>query len=69
MKDDNLKNIPWDNNNLPTEVEENLIEKRTEICKSCTSLNKYKICKECGCFMPMKVRLEGFGVKCPLDKW
>jgi hypothetical protein len=40
---------------------------RMNICKSCPSLTKIKMCRECGCVMPMKVRLRG--VQCPLGKW
>lgn len=41
---------------------------RYEICKSCDRFNNIlKICKECGCFMPAKIKIEL--ARCPLDKW
>ena len=41
---------------------------RISICKKCPSLLKPTwTCKECGCFMKIKARLEHS--KCPLDKW
>lgn len=44
-----------------------LQESRYEICKSCDSLTILKTCKECGCIMPLKVKLTN--VTCPLGKW
>lgn len=40
---------------------------RYDICKSCPSLTTLKTCKECGCIMPLKVKLAQ--VSCPLNKW
>ena len=41
---------------------------RLSICNECPSLFKTTwTCKECGCFMKIKARLEHS--KCPLDKW
>ena len=43
-------------------------ENRMEICKSCDRFQQeLRFCKECGCFMPVKVKF----VKsvCPLNKW
>lgn len=41
---------------------------RMNICNNCDKLFKpTKTCKECGCFMNIKVWLEQ--AKCPLDKW
>lgn len=42
-------------------------DKRYAICESCDSLNSSKICGECGCYMPFKVRLAW--LDCPLKKW
>lgn len=42
-------------------------KERINICKACDKLTSIKICKECGCFMPLKVTLEK--AKCPLNKW
>jgi hypothetical protein len=38
-----------------------------EACKSCDSLTKMFTCKECGCFMPIKIKF--IKSKCPLNKW
>jgi hypothetical protein len=38
------------------------------ICKTCTSfVDEIKICRECGCFMPLKAKLGNS--TCPKDKW
>lgn len=43
------------------------VGKRIATCRACPELNKLNICRQCGCFMPAKVRLpETF---CPLLKW
>lgn len=42
--------------------------KRLEICNDCPRLfKKTWTCKECGCFMKIKARLENS--ECPLKKW
>jgi hypothetical protein len=41
---------------------------RYSICDACPSLIKAtKQCKECGCFMKLKVKLAA--ATCPLGKW
>jgi membrane protease subunit (stomatin/prohibitin family) len=40
---------------------------RIETCKNCDRLNSLKFCRECGCFMPAKVRIKS--VACPIGKW
>jgi predicted Zn-ribbon and HTH transcriptional regulator len=41
---------------------------RAAICNSCEHLNKtLSICKQCGCFMPAKTRLNW--ARCPIGKW
>jgi hypothetical protein len=42
-------------------------EARYDICEDCTSFTALKTCKECGCIMPLKVKLHG--AICPLGKW
>ena len=43
-------------------------KKRLNICKVCEKYDSlFGRCKECGCFMILKVKLTG--AKCPLDKW
>jgi len=45
-----------------------LAASRLSICESCDRyLASTKQCLECGCIMPLKVRLER--AKCPLVKW
>ena len=44
------------------------IEKRLEICKTCPSFKKNtQRCGKCGCFMSLKATL--LQAKCPLGKW
>jgi len=43
------------------------VGKRIAICKECPELNKLNFCRQCGCFMPAKVRIPQ--VSCPLLKW
>lgn len=41
---------------------------RMDICLSCDRLiEQTKQCKECGCFMSLKTKLEE--ANCPLNKW
>lgn len=41
---------------------------RFEICKQCIELIPIvNQCKQCGCFMPLKTKLEE--ARCPLGKW
>jgi len=48
--------------------EEDLGEKRYAICLQCPELiDLTKQCKQCGCFMPLKTKLEA--AVCPLKKW
>ena len=65
----NIEHIEWEDSRFRTEIEVSTIESRKEICSRCPYLSKLKMCSQCGCFMPMKIRLGGFGVKCPLNKW
>lgn len=46
----------------------NYAVKRWNICVDCDRLIRLtRQCKECGCFMKIKVRLRG--AECPLGKW
>jgi len=60
---------PWDIINPNVEkVSEEVEEKRFSICEECPELIKItKQCKQCGCFMKMKVKLKE--AKCPIGKW
>ena len=42
-------------------------EARYDICKSCTSFTLLKTCRECGCIMPLKIKMTS--ASCPLNKW
>ncbi len=44
-----------------------LAKQRYDICKSCPEFSSLKFCGKCGCFMPLKVRIES--VSCPINKW
>lgn len=60
---------PWDlfNANKP-KMSEELAHKRMEQCLSCEHLIQLtKQCKKCGCFMPLKTKLED--ATCPIGKW
>jgi hypothetical protein len=48
-------------------VDEQIENNRNEICKKCSSFTLMKLCKECGCIMPLKVKLKD--ATCPLNKW
>lgn len=41
--------------------------KRFAICKTCPELKALNRCRQCGCFMNIKVRI--YTSKCPLGKW
>ncbi len=59
---------PWDmlNPNQPKNNE--LGEKRFNICLGCPELVMLTgQCKQCGCFMQLKTKLEN--AECPLNKW
>lgn len=60
---------PWDmlNPNTP-KAEESEANNRYSICLECDKLlSATKQCKECGCFMVLKVKLKD--AVCPLAKW
>lgn len=46
---------------------EDLQQARLAICESCPELTTLKRCRQCGCFMGLKVKLKG--AHCPLGKW
>jgi hypothetical protein len=60
---------PWHLLNPKTNyVNEELFNERFNICKSCPELIELtKQCKQCGCFMSVKAKLEL--AQCPLNKW
>lgn len=59
---------PWHLLNPQNYLQEELANKRYEICQQCPELvDLTKQCKQCGCFMPLKTKLED--ASCPLNKW
>lgn len=46
---------------------EEIIAQRSELCNNCPSYNRLKICSECGCIMPLKVKIKA--TVCPIGKW
>lgn len=59
---------PTDMLNKANYIDDESSNARLEICEVCPSLLKLTHqCKECGCFMKLKVKLET--ATCPLGKW
>lgn len=59
---------PWQLLDKQNWAEGELGDKRYSICLECPELiDLTKQCKQCGCFMPLKVKLEV--ATCPLNKW
>ena len=46
--------------------DQDIIDKRWDICKSCEFLTEKNMCQKCGCFMKVKTRIAT--VACPIDK-
>ena len=40
---------------------------RIKVCNTCDQYTKFKVCKACKCFMPLKARLNR--ASCPKGKW
>ena len=59
--DENTEKLEKENEDIP------LAKQRYDICKECAHFSSLKFCGQCGCFMPLKVRIES--VSCPLKKW
>ena len=66
-KDLNIEDVPDKTNSAPNIKNLAPLSNRIEICKSCPELNSLNFCKQCGCFMPVKVRIKS--AECPLKKW
>jgi hypothetical protein len=59
---------PWDILDKNNHTTEDIAQERFSICLQCPELIKAtKQCKQCGCFMNMKVKLSH--AVCPLGKW
>lgn len=49
-------------------ISSELSQRRYLICKTCPQFNEsLKICRQCGCYMPIKVALARS--RCPLNLW
>lgn len=48
-------------------VKSHIAEERLAICRGCDQLSEHNLCKKCGCYMPIKVKMGW--VDCPLKKW
>ena len=44
-----------------------IAQERYNICKQCPLFNSVKMCKACGCIMPIKVKLRY--ASCPDGQW
>ena len=56
-----IETIEQENDKVPK------VKKRYDICKQCDKFTEEKLCFQCGCFMPLKVRkIDAY---CPLGKW
>lgn len=49
-----------------TEIDEELAEKRMEVCKTCDQYTG-GFCSACFCFL--KIKTKWVSSKCPLEKW
>jgi hypothetical protein len=59
---------PWHLLNSDNYVDDQLSSARYEVCLACPELiDLTKQCKQCGCFMPGKVKLKQ--AECPIKKW
>ena len=45
----------------------NKTQARLLICEGCEQYSRFKVCRACMCFMPLKARVSG--AKCPEEKW
>jgi hypothetical protein len=48
-------------------VSDGIAAERMAICEQCPELLPTKQCRQCGCIMPLKTKLEH--ATCPLNKW
>lgn len=60
---------PWDVFSADSpKADDNTADARYSTCKECPEfLSLTKQCKQCGCVMPLKVKL--LNAECPLGKW
>lgn len=59
---------PWHLLDKSNYIDESVASSRYSLCEVCPELTgSTKRCKQCGCFMPGKVKLKQ--ASCPLGKW
>jgi len=59
---------PIDLLNKDNYIDKSVSDQRMSICLACEHLIKLtNQCKECGCFMNLKTKLQN--AKCPIGKW
>lgn len=56
--------MPWVNSYFSSSE---VVKQRMEVCNACPELTSLKLCRDCGCIIPAKVRLKG--ASCPQYKW
>jgi len=47
--------------------DEDIVNRRWDICKACPELTASNRCKQCGCFMKVKTKIATS--RCPIGKW
>ena len=62
-----LDSIDTENEALGFFASKELQEQRYETCKGCDAFTALKTCRECGCIMPLKIKIAD--AACPLEKW
>jgi hypothetical protein len=77
LSEEEIKDIISNYNGIPTEivanvdswvfVNEETKNARQAICNSCPSLNRLQMCRECGCIIPLKIKLKSS--TCPIGNW
>lgn len=56
--------MPWVNSYFSSSE---VIKQRMDVCNACPELTSLKLCRDCGCIIPAKVRLKA--ASCPQYKW
>lgn len=69
MTDEQAESVtPFDLLNSNNYTTKNIRDSRYEVCKGCEHFfNPIKMCRECGCSMPLKTWLKN--ATCPVGKW
>lgn len=69
MTDEQAESVtPFDLLNSNNYTTKNTRDSRYEVCKGCEHFfNPIKMCRECGCSMPLKTWLKN--ATCPVGKW